>query len=142
MPRASGFFQTDPHPTPFFERAPAALSHNGKNRGSVPLRDGQAAAGRPYDRPAAAMRRGAQVQAAAPALLPSLPEASIRGRTYDPRFSMQTHLSADDRTQRSRAARGRGTDWPPAHSLSPRGAPASGRSLYIRACAPPRGPRR
>lgn len=58
MPRASGFFQTDPHPTPFFERAPAALSHNGKNRGSVPLRDGQAAAGRPHDRPAAAMRRG------------------------------------------------------------------------------------
>ena len=57
MPRASGFFQTDPHPTPFFERAPAALSHYGKNRGSVPLRDGQAAAGRPHDRPAAAMRR-------------------------------------------------------------------------------------
>ena len=47
-------------------------------------------------------------------------------------------LSANDRTQRSRAARGCGTDWPPALSLSPRGAPAPAAS-YTSARALRRG---
>ena len=84
MPRASGFFQTDPHPTPFFERAPAALSHNGKNRGSVPLRDGQAAAGRPYDRPAAAMRRENTSAGRRAGSFAVPPESSVRGRIGTP----------------------------------------------------------